>query len=85
MNESLCSEFIRHLDQNGDLDCGSPPVHIENWIGDLRLPLELSRFLLFSWPQNDCELADISLHSSASIYADEATAPLLKDKLLNAG
>lgn len=85
MNESLCSEFIRHLDRNGDLGCDAPPVHIENWISDLRLPVELSRFLLFSWPQKDCKVADINIHSSASIYADEATAPLLKDKFFNAG
>ena len=45
----------------------------------------LLRFMQWDWPQSDCQIAHVSIKSSASFYADEATAPLLKHKFLNVG
>ena len=39
----------------------------------------------WDWPQADCQIAHISIQSSTSFYADEATSPLLKHKFLNVG
>jgi|GEM_PF-2879346 len=85
MNESICSEFIQHLDQHGSLECGRAPEHIIAWIDDLNLPDGLARFMMHNWPQADGFITHIRISSSLSLYADEATGPLLKHKFLNAG
>jgi len=85
MNQSLCREFIQHLDRDESLKSGYAPEHIINWFEKLGLPWDLLRFMQWDWPQTNCRIAHIAIKSSASLYADEATAHLLKNKFLNAG
>ncbi|MEW6305127.1 MAG: hypothetical protein AB1705_16755, partial [Verrucomicrobiota bacterium] len=85
MNQSLCREFISHLDRSGSLNPGNAPKHISKWLEELGLPMDLLRFMQWAWPQTDCQIAHISIMSSESLYADEATAKLLKYKFLNVG
>lgn len=85
MKNSVCEEFIHHLDQDGSLECDNAPEHIKKWLEDLNLPMGLLRFMQWEWPQTDGFIAHIRILSSASLYADEATAPLLKHKFINAG
>jgi hypothetical protein len=85
MNQELCREFINHLDRNGSLKSGAAPKNIQKWLHGLALPNSLLRFMLWNWPQTDGQIGHISILSSASLYADEATAHLLKHKFLNAG
>jgi hypothetical protein len=85
MNHSLCREFIQHLDRDDGLKSGYAPEHIKNWLEELGLPMDLLRLMQWDWPQADCHLGDIAINSSASLYADEATAHLLKYNLLNVG
>jgi hypothetical protein len=85
MNHSLCREFISHLDQDGSLKSGYAPKKIATWLEQLGLPMDLLRFMQWDWPQTDCQIAHISIMSSASFHTDEATACLLKHKFLNVG
>ena len=85
MNMSLCRDFISYLDQDDSLKSGNAPKNIEQWLEQLNLPLDLLRFMQWSWPQSDCQFAHIRIQSSESLYADEATAPLLQHKFLNVG
>ena len=85
MNESVCAEFIRHLDQDGALQCERPPDHIVAWIDDLNLPDGLARFMMQSWPQTDGSIAHIRINSSLSLYAHEVTGPFIEHQFINAG
>jgi hypothetical protein len=85
MNQSLCREFIQHLDQESSLKSGPAPKRIENWLEELGLPLDFLRFMQWNWPQTDCQIAHIAIQSSESLYADEVTTLLLKHKFFNAG
>jgi hypothetical protein len=85
MNQSLCREFIQHLDRDESLQSGNAPDHIKNWLEGLTLPMDLLRFLQWDWPQVDCQIAHISIMSSESLYSDEVTPHLLKHNFLNAG
>lgn len=85
MNSSLCEEFIHYLDRDKALNCDGAPEYIQTWIGELDLPEDLAHFMRHSWPQNDGYLSHIRLHSSTSLYNDEATALLLKCGFMNAG
>jgi hypothetical protein len=85
MNNSLCKEFIRYLDRDDSLNCGHAPEHIQNWLEEIGLPMNLLRFMQWNWPQANCLLAHIDIQSSESIYADDSTYHLLKHKFMNAG
>lgn len=85
MNQNLCSEFIHHLDRDGSLECGPAPESVQKWLEGFDLPVDLHRFLRWSWPQTDGYIAHIRVHSSATLRSHDATAPLLKHKLLHAG
>ena len=85
MNHHLSREFIKYLDRDGDLESGYAPEQVATWLEQLALPYGLLCFMKWDWPQSDCQIAHIRILSSASIYADEATAHLLKHGLLNAG
>lgn len=85
MNYFLCARFIQYLNREDGLSCGHAPEHIKVWLEQLGLPTELLRFMQWEWPQVDCQIGPVAILSSASIYADEATAVLLKYKFLNIG
>lgn len=85
MHDHLCSEFMYHLNRDGALEIGEPPVHIQNWLDDLNLPEDLRRLARHDWPQVDCSLADISIYSSQTIYEYEVTPLLLKFRFLCVG
>jgi hypothetical protein len=85
MNGHLCGEFLCHLDKDGSLKCGHAPEHMKKWLEELNLPMNFLRFMQWSWPQSDGYIAHVSVLSSTSIYTAEATSPLLKHKVLNAG
>jgi len=76
MNMNLCRDFISYLDQGGSLKSGNAPKNIEQWLEELNLPIDLLRFMQWSWPQTDCQMAHIRIRSSA---------PLLRQNFLNVG
>jgi hypothetical protein len=85
MNYNVCKDFIWHLDQDESLKCGHAPKKIATWLEKLELPIDLLRLMQWNWPQTDCQIAHISIMSSISLHADEATACLLKHKFMNVG
>jgi hypothetical protein len=85
MNRNVCREFIKYLDRDGSLQSGNAPQHVKKWLDELGLPSELAAVMKWDWPQVGGHIAHIAVHSSASIYGDEATAHLLKHQFLNLG
>ena len=85
MNHEICREFIHHLDQDGSLECGHAPEHIQRWLEELNLPVGFLTFMRWDWPQADGQIAHLTVRSSRSIYADDATVVLIAHKLLNIG
>lgn len=85
MKRSVCREFLNHIDQDESLACAHAPEHIQKWLEDQNLPMGLLRVMQWDWPQSDGYIAHVHVKSSASLYADEVTAHLLRHKLLNIG
>jgi hypothetical protein len=84
MNEEAASWFISHLD-DGDLKIGHAPEATKQWLKGLGLPLELYRFLMFSWPQTDCQIGPVNILCSKAISEQESLAVFLQHKLLPVG
>jgi hypothetical protein len=85
MNQSLCREFIQHLDRDESLKSGNAPDAIKKWLESLGLPMGLLRFMQWDWPQADSYIGQVYMRSSTSLHAAEETGVLLKHKLMNAG
>ncbi len=85
MNEDLCRDFIFHIDKDNSLQCGEAPDNIQTWLEGLKLPLNLLRFMCWSWPQSDCQISHFHIFSSQKIYNHEVTPILLKFDLLGIG
>jgi hypothetical protein len=84
MRGDVCSELIQHLD-DGTLECGHAPQDVKDWLESLNLPMELLRFMQWRWPQQDCQIAHLSILSSRSIKDDDFAEPLAKAGFLLIG
>lgn len=85
MNSDVCEQLIHFLDAEGELDCENAPEEVKKWLEPLSLPMTLLRFMQCDWPQADCQLAAISIHSSQTMYDDSFTPILVKFGFLNIG
>ena len=85
MSYTLLSEFIQHLDIKNDMKLGHAPDEVQQRLEDIGLPLDILRFLQWSWPQRDTQIAHISILSSPHLINDELSENLLKQTFLQLG
>ena len=85
MNEDLCRKFVLHFNKKMNLEIGTASKHFQKWLSEQGIPLSLFRFLIWSWPQKDCEIGLCNILSSESIHSHDATTTLLRFNLLNVG
>jgi hypothetical protein len=84
MRGQVCSELIQHLD-DGTLECGHAPQDVKDWFETIDLPMELLRFMQWRWPQQDCQIAHLSILSSRNIKDDDFSVSLAKARFLLIG
>ena len=84
MRGDVCRELINHLD-DGELACGHAPQDVKDWFESLKLPMELLRFMQWNWPQEDGQLAHLSILSSRNLKDDDFSARLAEAGFLLIG
>jgi hypothetical protein len=85
MNESLCREFMVHLDLDGKLKTGYADEETQEWLDSLDLSVELKCLMKWQWPRVDCEVAKIRLWPMSKIRGGEITPLLLEHQLFHVG
>lgn len=84
VNGEAARLLMHHLDR-GQLRVGRAPQDVQDWLETLGLPLELLRFLQWSWPQEEFGFGAIDIHCSASLPLLEWADVFLAGKLLRIG
>lgn len=86
MNNNAASELMHHLDRaRGRFKVGKAPQTTQEWLETLGLPMTLLRFMQWSWPQAECQLAGVELFRSKDIQKQDDIAEFLARKLLPVG
>ena len=71
MRADVCRELLIHLDK-GELQCGHAPKPVQKWLEKIKLPTDFLRFMQWYWPQQDGQLAHLTILSSSSIKSDDS-------------
>jgi hypothetical protein len=85
MRAGVCSEFLHHLDFDGELKVGHCSRRFAAWLEKANLPWDLQHLLRFNWPQRSGYLAHLRFNSAREILADEFLVDLLKHHFLPIG
>lgn len=84
VNGEAARLLMHHLDR-GQLRVGNAPQAVQDWLESLGLPLDLLRFLQWSWPQEECSFGAIDIHGSESLPLLDRADVFLASKLLRIG
>jgi hypothetical protein len=85
MRAGVCSEFLHHLDSDGELKVGHSSKRFAACLEKANLPWDLQHLLRFDWPQRSGYLAHLRFNSAKEILADEFLGDLLKHHFLPIG
>ena len=82
MSRNLLSEFMYHLDVDGEMDLGHAPDDVIEWIESLGLPMSIRRFLQWDWAQTDGQIGHIHIMSSSNVRTNDWSDTFTPQKLL---
>ena len=87
MRAGACREFLIHLDRECELEVGSSPKTVANWLDKANLPWDLAQLLRFDWPQKGAEIhgRGIRIAAAKDILANEFRKDLQRHGFLPIG